>query len=680
MRPLRPVSGIVALSMILLQAAGGVAQAPGDPRAWDGDRALELIRSAQARRAEAAVDTSLVSYQARALGRVYFYLDREDTSERNLVKTDQLALDVIWQAPDLVKQRIVGWRDERSLPTNIHYHLDHLSVVQENFGDEIRIGDGDEVRGVVHPAAPAAERFYEYRLADSLTLALPGAEEPVRVYRVDVRPRDPSRPAFVGSVYVERRRGDIVRMDFTFTPSAYVDRYLDYINISLDNGLWRGRHWLPNEQRVELRRRIPQLDIPAGSVIRANMRIGEYVFNEELPISTFAGPPVVAAPREEREAFPFDEPIDAELREEGLGPAVELDEIRRQARRLVRDRALGRLSGLRPGVERVSDVVRYNRAEGLALGLGGRARPAPAIRLSAAAGYAFAAGHTFGWAGVEVGERTTVALEGYFNRVADIGIAPAASGAMSSLSALLAARDYLDPYYASGVAARVERPLRSNVAVTGGLRLERHGSAGREADYSVFGGTFREARPIDPVRRLARADLSVARRRPAETAEGWTGTLRLGLGRDLGDGATAWAEPRGEAGYVRRWSPAAAAVELETSAGAILGDAPSQLRYLLGGRGTVPGFTFRSLGGDRFALARVVGSGDITAPWVRGRALGAIGWIDGDAPEPGATRASIGLGVGLLYDVLRIDLVRGLGDEGRWELVIDTRTAFWDFL
>ena len=111
----------------------------------------------------------MVNFQADARLYVYFYLDRPDTGERNLVKTDQLALEVLWASPDRVKQRIVGWRDEKSLPTNINYHLDHLTVVLENFGDEIRLGDGDEVRGVPHPAAAGAEAVYDYRLADSLT-------------------------------------------------------------------------------------------------------------------------------------------------------------------------------------------------------------------------------------------------------------------------------------------------------------------------------------------------------------------------------------------------------------------------------------------------------------------------------------------------------------------------------
>ncbi|HEX5521671.1 MAG TPA: hypothetical protein VFX29_08225, partial [Longimicrobiaceae bacterium] len=411
----------------LLPGARLAAQAPVPASAWDGERALELIQRAQQRRAESHADTGLVSYQADARGYVYFYLDRRDTGQRNLVKTDQLALEVFWRAPDLAKQRIVGWRDEKSLPTNINYHLDHLAVVLENFGDEIRIGDGDEVRDVLHPAAPGAERVYQYRLVDSLTLRLPGAAEPVRVYQLQVRPRDESRPAFVGSVYVERSRGDLVRMDFTFTRAAYVDRYLDHISISLDNGLWKGRFWLPNEQRLELRRQIPELDIPAGSVIRGTMRIGNYRFNEPIPLATFAGAPVSVAPKVEREAFAFEEPLDAELRAEGLGERAELADVRRQARELIAARALNRRAGLRPGVGAASDVFRYNRAEGAVLSLGLSATPQPGVTTRFEGGWAFGAEHPLGAATItgELGP-LRLGLTGYANQPRDVGIGPAA--------------------------------------------------------------------------------------------------------------------------------------------------------------------------------------------------------------------------------------------------------------
>lgn len=683
MKPL--ISTPAVASLILACAVAPTparAQTPDGPGEWGEERALELIRTAQQRRSEAVRDTGLVNYRARALGRVYFYLDREDTGERNLVKTDQLALDVLWEAPDRVKQRIVGWRDERALPTNIHYHIDHLSVVQENFGNEIRIGDGDEVRGVVHPAAPLAERFYEYRLSDSLTLSLPGAAEPVRVYRLDVRPRDPSVPAFIGAVFVERRLGDIVRMDFTFSASAYVDPYLDYINISLDNGLWGGRHWLPNEQRVELRRRIPHLDIPAGSVIRANMRLQEYAFNEPLPPGTFEGPPVVALPRAQREAFPFEEPIDAELREEGLGPTAELAEIRAEARRLVRERALSRVSGVRPAAERVSDVLRYNRAEGLAVGAGLSYRPSPGVRMSALAGYAFGEEQPYGRLGARIGAGTVLGAQAYLNRVTDTGIAPAASGLMNSLSALLAGRDYLDPYYASGASLDLSRRVGLGWTAAGEMGVAWYESASLEVERSLFGRRLRGVESVRAADPVALAAVWLERERPAEQGAGIGARLSVEAGRGLGDAGDAWVAPRAEMGIIRRWRPADASLEVDAAGGAVFGTRLPQDEYRLGGRGTLPGFAFRSFAGRRFATAGVVASADVLAPWLRGRVRADVGWAGSGSSlaGTGAPKASIGAGVGILYDILRVDLVRGLGPLGRWELVVDAHPSFWDFL
>src|SRR5690606_16010333 len=66
------------------------AQVPQPDTAWNGERALELIGRAQDRRSAANADSGLSSYRADARIHVYFYLDRPDTRERNLVKTDQL--------------------------------------------------------------------------------------------------------------------------------------------------------------------------------------------------------------------------------------------------------------------------------------------------------------------------------------------------------------------------------------------------------------------------------------------------------------------------------------------------------------------------------------------------------------------------------------------------------------
>lgn len=681
----------LAVLVVLLAPAPLEAQSPAPE--WGDERALELVRRAQQKRTEAIADTALQSYRADARGRVYFYLDREDRGERNLVKTDQLALEVFWRAPRDVKQRIVGWRNQKSLPTNIRYHIDHLAVVMENFGDEIRIGDGDEVRDVPHPAAPGSESFYEYRLTDSLTLRLPGAPEPVRVYQLEVRPREPSRPGFVGSVFVERRAGDLVRMDFTFTPSSYRDPYLDYINISLDNGLWKGRFWLPNEQRVELRRRLPALDIPAGSVIRGTMRVGDYRFNEELPPSLFRGSPVVLAPERQRDTFVFEEEIFSELREEGIGPAVELGEIRREAARLLRRQALERTRSATLSLAGGSDLLRYNRAEGLAVGAGVRLPALGPLELSLRGGWAFGADHPWGELRSEARAGTVpLELSAYGNLPRDVGVGPVASGVVNTLSSLVAGTDYLDLYYAGGARLGARLGVRPGWTVQPALRAERHVSAALGSDASLA-GAFRPVRPVDDGT-LWGAELALERAPRAEQARWWEGRAAIGLGRLDADsdsvGAMTFARPVAE-GRAGRRLPMGIDAEGAMLAGVALGEIPRQELFLLGGKGTLPGFAHRTFGGDRFALASVTASADLLHPWLRGRLLAAAGWAGiggageealgrwGSAPTDGA-RASVGVGVGLFYDLVHLDLARGIGEGGEWQLILETRREFWDFL
>ena len=291
---------------------------------WNTHAALELIGRASDVRQAMAGDPGLRTYRSNATGRVFFLIDRPGTDRRTLVKADQIALEVYWRVPSETRQHIVGLRDEKLLPTNIRYHLDHLTVVQNDFADQIRLGDGDEVEAVVHPAAPGAEAVYDYRLGDSLSITFPGTDFTVRVNEVQVRPKRLEEPGIVGSLFLDQATAAIVRMTFTFTPASYVDRYLDYIRISLDNSLWGGRWWLPYRQEAEIRREMPVLDFLAGSVIRGEFEITDYEFNIELPDHVFLESTVTTAPHAERARYPFDEPLipDADASEFAQPPSL----------------------------------------------------------------------------------------------------------------------------------------------------------------------------------------------------------------------------------------------------------------------------------------------------------------------------------------------------------------------
>lgn len=681
----RPIS--LALLGVLLCLPRLDAQQPG---AWNSAEVLSLIDRGIARRGYETVDTTLINYAADARGFVYFLLDAPELDRQNLVRTDQVALEVYWQSPDQIRQRIVGLRQRQELPVRrLYYYLDRLTVVQDNYGQGIVIADGDNVNDVPHPVAPGSPSFYDFRLADELTLRLPGLDEPVRVREIQVRPKDSSQPAILGSIFLEEQNGALVRMNFTFTPAAYVDPRLDYVNVVLENGLWEGRYWLPYEQRLEIRREIPELDLPFGTVIRTRMRISGYRFNQDLPPGLFAGRnPITFLPPQQRENFQFEQPIDAEWREEGIGQPAEVEEIRAEARKLLARQALSGLPDARPGARSISDIFRYNRAEGLFLG-GGLETQHSGVSLATRSGFAFGPEHGVFGIDAMLGSDPAVTVSGYVNRLRDVGPDQPISGLANSLSSVVLGTDWSDPWYASGGALGFSSSLGDAGELDARIALERQRSASLETDYSFTGDGFRPVTPIDEGtlgRAAIRYDHDAAR-----VSGGWTGWVEMGGGRlralEQGPDMTFGGLSAG-GDWFRTASSRRAEVRLEGVAGWLAGDVPVQERFYLGGRGTLPGYRYRSFVGDRFATAQLEASADLLFPWFRGMLFGTAGWVKGDAtpvnlvpmhPTDGI-RPSVGAGVGIFYDLLRVRVARGFGNLGRTEWIVDFQPDFWDFL
>src|SRR3990170_5392105 len=139
---------------------------------WNDARTRGLVERATERRARQLADTALVDYKATAHGYLTFLAQFGEgfTEPPKIVKADELGLEVYWRAPDLSKQRIMGRRDTLLLPTDINYHRDHLGIVQNNFRNIIRIGEGDEVRDVPHPLSADGLTQYDYSIRDSLQI------------------------------------------------------------------------------------------------------------------------------------------------------------------------------------------------------------------------------------------------------------------------------------------------------------------------------------------------------------------------------------------------------------------------------------------------------------------------------------------------------------------------------
>lgn len=691
-------------------AAGHVGGLSGQG-AWDSPEALRLAERAIEARAHAFADSSLVSFRATAQGHVYFMGQLE--AEREVIRADQIALDIRWQTPDRALQTIVGRRHEQRLPGEIRYHLDHLSLVLDNFGDRIRMGDGDEVRDAPHPAAPDALSHYEYQLADSLEIRIQGRRS--RVFELRIRPRNPDEAAVVGSVFVDRGTGAIARMRLTFTRASYRDPNLVQIALDLRSGLIEGRYWLPVEQDLEITRAVRWFDFPVSSVIRTRLEVDRYEINGGIDLVVAAGSRVATYPDDVLEAFDaWREPLYGGPIDESDRSDEELDRAIRDATELVRSRPLVGGSRLQLWMPGISSALRVRRSEGLFAGSGLLYRPTPGVRARLWSG--FATGASRGEIALALGFPIglwDLEIEGRGQSLEDVGDRPAA-GVTQTLGLLLTGEDYTDPFFEDRVTASLAGPIgRGRIGL--GLSYRNQRRADLAVDDALIGSDpTRPIRPIDEGELVALdADLRlplgevgggrVSTRLEAEAATSAVGDFGFARAR----GSLRWDRDR----LASPWSGSA-----ELSVGASAGDVPAQRLFLMGGRGTLPGYGFRPWGGDRMVFLRGEVARTVAHPWLRVRASAATGWTDlsdagADAAarfgvvETGGLESSVGVGVGLFWDLIRVDVVRGLGGDpvpsfeppieaggpptleelrpptlGRWLLQISIDPAWWSIL
>jgi hypothetical protein len=660
------------------------------PQQWNDERTMELVERAIQRRVETRADSGLEDYYTRAHGFVFFLAQLGDlTDQPRLVKSDQLELEVYWKAPGRTKQVIVGWRDRADLPTDIRYHRDHLGIVTNNFGDRIGIGEGDEISNVPHPLSPDGPTHYDFALADSQTVRLPS--QSVRVYEVSVRPKDFEAARVIGTLYIDVEAAELVRFRFNFTRNSYIDETLDDITVVLENALWDGRYWLPSRQELEIRRHSSWLDLPARGIIRGWWEIDSYQFNTGISDALFRGPEIVAAPQAVRDTFPWLEPLDAAVREiSEPGVTFDLEDVRAEVMELAQKQVLSGFVRAQPGARSVSDLLHFNRVEGLAPGFGGVFRPGDgSLELRIWGSYGIddrrikgqgSLAKTFG--------SVTLQLSGG-RAVRDVSENRVISPALNSILAQEFADDYGDYYLATEGVASVRAALGPRSFLKGSLGAIDTESMAVVANPAT--GTFRDNRPLG-VGRLLFAKVDIERRSAGFTAGN-------GVSAHLNVEGGTWVD--GE--YLRvlaggRGAMAIAGTDLVTRAWVGWGSSelPAHRGFSIGGRGTLVSEPFRAWGGRRAAFgalewripvpfvavplgSRVSTGGRmflapfVSAGWSGGSVLNGLG-----GPSDGV-RPVVGLAVEWFHSLLRAEFGMSLRD-GRFGAIFDVSRDLWPIL
>ena len=699
---------MLSVSFLAVFAVSSRAQSPA---AWNSPRTLDLVRTAITHRLTQLSDTGLIEYQATARGYLTFLvqLGTGFPTPPKIVKTDQLALQVYWRSPDYSKQRIIGRRDTTLLPTDINYHRDHLGIIQNNFPDIIRLGEGDEVHDVPHPLSPLGPSLYDFQIADSLRIAIPG--QTFDVYEVKVRPKDDTQPRVVGALFLDRTSGQVVRMALSFTRAALIDPQLEDISIVLENGLIGTRFWLPRHQEIEIRRTGSWFDYPVRGIIRGRWEVSDYHLNVQLPIITFAGPEFEQAAPQVLKAYPWHGGIlDSLPPDVAVTTDADVRRVQAEARALVREQALRKVESTRLSARGLSDLVHVNRVQGLAVGAG--------IEQGIGAGFSVAARPQYG-----VDERlfrgsasvnwqsptgTTVSLFGG-RTLGEAHDEQERSGLVNSLAAQEFGSDATEPYDLKAAGVRAVTPMagfRWNASVS----LEDQSAVAVHARpaQGAFGPTIAAAR-YKPLH----LSLGVERGAPLQWA-GFDATATARL--DWYHYAPAYFCPslvacQSAATTVRRAFVVADIVHPlgswqlvshthATIARGVDGYVPPQLLTYFGGPVTAPGYPLHELNGTRGVSQRI--ELRIPVPFY-GFSLGTFGraparatlapFFNVAAVDPplewlrsaGLTRRqhafpSAGVGLISFFDIVRLDVARGLAHDGRWTFSLDIAREFWGIL
>jgi hypothetical protein len=682
-----------------------VRPSPVQGQAWNDERSRSLVAQATERRARQIADTLLVTYKAGAHGYLTFLAQVGEgfTEPPKIVKADELALEVYWQAPNLSKQLIAGRRDTLLLPTDINYHRDHLGIVQNNFPNIIRLGDGDEVRDVPHPLSSEGLEQYDYAIRDSLQIRL--GPRTLDVYEVRVRPKNDREPRAVGAVYIDRESGEVVRMAFSFTRAALRDKELEDVSVVLENGLIEGRFWLPRRQEIEIRRTGTWLDYPARGIIRGRWEICCYEVNKPLPPGIFRGPEIALAPRGTPLPVPFTGAI-----LDSLPPDVravtdaDVAKVQEEARQLVRGQALARSRGASLAARSFSDFLRVNRVEGLAVGGGLTTRLGSGFSVTGRARYGFADERVKarGEIGYLRASGALLSLQVY-EEYAESGDVRETSRVISSLAAQEFGSDFTDLYGARGFgftlrtrpfagwtlalegATEEHRPLRVHATPSNGD----YEPAIDAADMDTHRATVSFDRPT----RLGPSGLEIQvggnvslisyERPDADSRMMSRFVFRANVEK-----------PAGRSRFVAR-----------TFAAWIAGgeSLPVQNLVYIGGPTTAPGYDFHEFTGRAGFSQRL--EVQLPAPFVSiplgryGRTPSSVtlapffnaAWIDRRVrartsgaldltlPPDNGWFPSAGIGALTLFDLLRFDVARGLRD-GRWTFHVDVSRDFWGIL
>jgi hypothetical protein len=680
----------------------------------------EALRAMVAKAAESnrAVPPGLRGYRSHIETETALII-RDSLGREHSAEIEQIASEGRWSRDGRYELHIMGYRSQ-----NIGVPYSTLTIVRAwtvpmLYGERLSLGayfamsNRADTIVAVHPFAADRERFYKFSGGDTVTVLRVGSRR-VPIARVRVRPNvhgDTRWGVFDGEIDLDAERHQIVRMRGRFLaaggPTRRSDRlarltgiagaaFVEFVNAEID-----GKYWLPATQRTEFQVSFPFLG-QSRPVFRIVSTIRDIVVTDSLgaPADSVATRRVIVSWAQGDSASRFDD----WNRELGVqSGSVHSDDFADMAPDAWRTDGPPRLNLFST---RASKYIRFNRVEGLFLGLEPTIdfrSAAPGLSAGASAGWAFSEQTARGGAHLSLrrgGQLGTIRAERTLESTNDFTLPlsddPGFGAAISSLDNY----DYVDRRALSLALTSIVGSTETAIA---SMQL---GIGSDHAERSRLQHGLLSTHAFEPNRGASSGSYAKGAAdfewHPSVTGD----FLRPGIGArlhyEIAGGQLAW--QRVEAGLAARRHLGNLSLVMHTDAGAAYGSVlPPQVLFELGGTEALPGYSYKEFAGDRAAVFRSFASyrlGVWERPIRLGRTLlvpglspGLVasvegGWSDltSDAARRAATelgttetgepvsrptgrvRSTFGVGISLFNDLLHVGTARPLDHNAAWRL------------
>lgn len=684
------------LQLALLLALGPV-QSDSLPIYADAPTRALVARAMERHRYQ---DTLVTDYRARFTYRMSFAFGRRRWARLPPVAVEEQTGNVAWQRPNDLRVEVEGARSRaRWADVNISSVFDRPWFVPRALSDSVRIfGQDFPDRAALHPLAADGPDWYSYALTDSVRVTTQDGRR-ITLYTIKVVPRRLGPSLIAGRMVLEGDNAEVVRLSFRYVGTALwsspenptpedsaaarrennlVSRILR-VDADLEYSLQDRRYWMPYRQVIAGEVKLPIIgdivvpfeltttfldyDINTGQPIPFQVAIPDsedFVRHGSRSDSTspreFASNrggshfEIRTAPRVVLHQYEWPDSLDLAMTPEEAERTFDMMQDLAHIAEDLPDELTGRR---RYGIEyeRVADVFRYNRVQGLSAGIGYQV-DVPGVAFTRARGtvrFGLSDSRITGQLGlIREAPEGRLSLTGY-RRLAEVDAIQSVGDIGNSLNAIFAGHDNADYYLAEGVSLGYETSLGVGLDLGAEVRAESQSSTPAEAHSAIndfFGGTGDF--PGNPSV-LAGDFLGATVKLNGRGSMGqWTlaGEFLGGEGEVAARASGEWGHSFGRAD----------GLTLRARGGVGTAPALPQTLFRVGGLGTVRGFDYGSRVGQAFwavqadyALAEGLGLRPVVF-----LDAGQTGPLDGLADQDVLVGA--GAGVSILRGLIRFDL------------------------